>query len=432
MKKVLIITYYWPPSCGAGVQRWLKFVKYMRDFGWEPIVYTPENPEAPVIDNSLEKDIPDNLTVIKRKIWEPYTAYKKFIGQKKEQKINAGFLSENKKPGLSENVSVWIRGNFFIPDARKFWIKPSIKFLTKYLKNNPVDAIISTGPPHSMHMIAIGLKQRLGIPWLADFRDPWTNIDFYEDLKLTGCADKKHHKLEKEVLKNADSVVLISRGMADDFNKIYQRNYEVITNGYDSDDISNGSKIEPDKKFSISYIGTMVKTRNPVSFWKAIKQLTDTNKEFADDLEIKLIGKLDYSVRQSIKEFQLQKYITKINYLPHNEVIKLQKQTQVLLLLINNTPNAKMILTGKFFEYMAAHRPILCIGPSDGDAVQILKETNSGLQSDFQDVKKIKENILNFYQLYKNQELSSDIKNIENYSRKWLTNRLVNVLNGIA
>ncbi len=432
MKKVLIITYYWPPSGGAGVQRWLKFVKYMRDFGWEPIVYTPENPEAPVIDNSLEKDIPDNLTVIKRKIWEPYTAYKKFIGQKKEQKINAGFLSENKKPGLSENVSVWIRGNFFIPDARKFWIKPSIKFLTKYLKNNPVDAIISTGPPHSMHMIAIGLKQRLGIPWLADFRDPWTNIDFYEDLKLTGCADKKHHKLEKEVLKNADSVVLISRGMADDFNKIYQRNYEVITNGYDSDDISNGSKIEPDKKFSISYIGTMVKTRNPVSFWKAIKQLTDTNKEFADDLEIKLIGKLDYSVRQSIKEFQLQKYITKINYLPHNEVIKLQKQTQVLLLLINNTPNAKMILTGKFFEYMAAHRPILCIGPSDGDAVQILKETNSGLQSDFQDVKKIKENILNFYQLYKNQELSSDIKNIENYSRKWLTNRLVNVLNGIA
>ncbi len=432
MKKVLIITYYWPPSGGAGVQRWLKFVKYMRDFGWEPIVYTPENPEAPVIDNSLEKDIPDNLTVIKRKIWEPYTAYKKFIGQKKEQKINAGFLSENKKPGLSENVSVWIRGNLFIPDARKFWIKPSVKFLTNYLKNNLVDAIISTGPPHSMHMIALGLKQRLGIPWLADFRDPWTNIDFYEDLKLIKRADKKHHKLEKEVLKNADSVVLISRGMADDFNKIYQRNYEVITNGYDSDDISNGSKIELDKKFSISYIGTMVKTRNPISFWKAINQIINLNKEFAKNIEIKLIGKIDYSVQQSIKEFQLQKYITKINYLPHNEVIKLQKQSQVLLLLINNTPNAKMILTGKFFEYMAAHRPILCIGPPDGDAVRILKETNSGLQSDFQDVIKIKENILNFYQLYKNQELSSDIKNIENYSRKGLTNRLVYILNGIV
>lgn len=432
MKKVLIITYYWPPSGGAGVQRWLKFVKYLREFGWEPIVYTPENPEAPDIDNSLEKDIPDNLTVIKRKIWEPYTAYKKFIGQEKEQKINAGFLSENKKPKLSENISVWIRGNFFIPDARKFWIKPSVKFLTNYLKNNPVDAMISSGPPHSMHMIALGLKQRLGIPWLADFRDPWTNIDFYDDLKLSKYADKKHHALEQKVLKNADSVVLVSNGMADDFNKIYHRNYEVITNGYDSDDISNGSKIELDKKFSISYIGTMVKTRNPISFWKAINQIINFNKEFAKNIEIKLIGKIDYSVQQSIEEFQLQKYITKINYLPHNEVIKLQKQSQVLLLLINNTPNAKMILTGKFFEYMASHRPILCIGPSNGDAVRILKETNSGLQGDFQDVKKIKENILNFYQLYKNQELSSDIKNIENYSRKGLTNRLVNVLNGIA
>ncbi|MCK4406370.1 MAG: glycosyltransferase [Bacteroidales bacterium] len=432
MKKVLIITYYWPPSGGAGVQRWLKFVKYLREFGWEPIVYTPENPEAPDIDNSLEKDIPDNLTVIKRKIWEPYTAYKKFIGQEKEQKINAGFLSENKKPKLSENISVWIRGNFFIPDARKFWIKPSVKFLTNYLKNNPVDAMISSGPPHSMHMIALGLKQRLGIPWLADFRDPWTNIDFYDDLKLSKYADKKHHALEQKVLKNADSVVLVSNGMADDFNKIYHRNYEVITNGYDSDDISNGSKIELDKKFSISYIGTMVKTRNPISFWKAINQIINLNKEFAKNIEIKLIGKIDYSVQQSIEEFQLQKYIIKINYLPHNEVIKLQQQSQVLLLLINNTPNAKMILTGKFFEYMASHRPILCIGPSDGDAVRILKETNSGLQGDFQDVKKIKENILNFYQLYKNQELSSDIKNIENYSRKGLTNRLVNVLNGIA
>ncbi|MCK4289199.1 MAG: glycosyltransferase, partial [Bacteroidales bacterium] len=398
---------------------------------WEPIVYTPENPEAPDIDNSLEKDIPDNLTVIKRKIWEPYTAYKKFIGQEKEQKINAGFLSENKKPKLSENISVWIRGNFFIPDARKFWIKPSVKFLTNYLKNNPVDAMISSGPPHSMHMIALGLKQRLGIPWLADFRDPWTNIDFYDDLKLSKYADKKHHALEQKVLKNADSVVLVSNGMADDFNKIYHRNYEVITNGYDSDDISNGSKIELDKKFSVSYIGTMVKTRNPISFWKAINQIINLNKEFAKNIEIKLIGKIDYSVQQSIEEFQLQKYIIKINYLPHNEVIKLQQQSQVLLLLINNTPNAKMILTGKFFEYMASHRPILCIGPSNGDAVRILKETNSGLQSDFQDVKKIKENILNFYQLYKNQELSSDIKNIENYSRKGLTNRLVNVLNGI-
>ena len=210
MKKVLIITYYWPPSGGAGVQRWLKFVKYLRGFGWEPIVYTPENPEAPATDESLLKDIPDNLTVLRTRIWEPYSLYKNFIGQKKGETINAGFLSEKKKPGIAEKISVWIRGNWFIPDARKFWIKPSIIFLSQYLKNNPVHAVVSTGPPHSMHLIALGLKKQLHLPWLADFRDPWTNIDFYDKLMLTKFSNEKHKRMELEVLKNADKVVVVS------------------------------------------------------------------------------------------------------------------------------------------------------------------------------------------------------------------------------
>ena len=171
-KKVLIITYYWPPGGGAGVQRWLKFAKYLRDFGWEPVIYTPENGEMPVVDLSLQKDVPQGLAVIKQPIWEPYNSYKKFIGQGKEEKINTGFLTENKKPKLAEKIAVWIRGNYFIPDARKFWIKPSVKFLSEYLHHHPVSAIISTGPPHSMHLIALKLKKKLNLPWMADFRDP--------------------------------------------------------------------------------------------------------------------------------------------------------------------------------------------------------------------------------------------------------------------
>ncbi len=159
MKRVLILTYYWPPSGGAGVQRWLKFVKYLREFGWEPIVYTAENPEAPADDDSLEKDIPQNLTILKTPIWEPYDLYKKFTGQASNDRVNAGFLHEKEKPAWSEKLSVWIRGNFFIPDARRFWIKPSIRFLQRYLKTCPVDAIVSTGPPHTMHMIGMGLKK---------------------------------------------------------------------------------------------------------------------------------------------------------------------------------------------------------------------------------------------------------------------------------
>ncbi|MFA6922837.1 MAG: glycosyltransferase family 4 protein [Bacteroidales bacterium] len=430
MKKVLIITYYWPPAGGAGVQRWLKFTKYLRDFGWEPVIYTPENPEVPEEDNSLLKDIPENITVLKLPIWEPYHIYKKIIGQKKTQKINSAFLSETKKPKFTEQISVWIRGNFFIPDARKFWIKPSVKFLSTSLKQNPVDAIISTGPPHSMHLIALQLQKKLNIPWLADFRDPWTNIDFYKDLKLTGRADKKHHKLELEVLKNATSIITIGKTIAGDFKNIFNRKYEVITNGYDTDDVAIGN-IELDKKFSIAHIGTLVKTRNPVALWKALKELIQ-NQEFADALEIKLVGKVDYFVKQSIEEFNLTEFIKRIDYMPHSEVIKFQQESQVLLLLINDTPNAKSILTGKFFEYLSAKRPILCIGTTEGDAAEILKETNSGLISDFNDVEILKKNIMEFYNKYKENKLVSENKGIEKYSRLELTKKLAVVLHNIA
>lgn len=430
-KKVLIMTYYWPPSGGAGVQRWLKFVKYLRGFNWEPIIYTPKNPEFPEHDNSLQNDIPENISILKTPVWEPYSAYKKFIGQEKKKKISAGFLSEDTKPKLSESISVWIRGNFFIPDARKFWIKPSVNFLSNYLENNHINALVSTGPPHSMHLIAMKLKKKFNIPWLADFRDPWTNIDFYKDLKLTRFANNYHHKLELSVLKNADKVVVISDGMADDFKKIFNRNYEIITNGFDPDDLNQNDELLIDKKFSVAHIGSLVKTRNPIGLWNVLHLLVESEPDFKDDLEIKLVGKVDVSVKQSIEHFRLNNFVNKIEYLQHNEVIKTQKQSQVLLLLINNTPNAKMILTGKFFEYLAAKRPIICIGPSEGDAAKILKQTNSGLISDFNDVNGLKNNVLKYYNLFKNNKLFSESTGIENFSRKELTGKLAGLLESV-
>ena len=428
MKTALIITYYWPPSGGAGVQRWLKFVKYLRQFDWDPIVYFPENPEYPEVDHSLEGDIPDNLTILNQPIWEPYDVYKRFIGRKKDEKINAAFLSENKQNPLLENISVWIRGNFFIPDARKYWIKPSIKFVNHYLEEHPVDAIISTGPPHSMHLIAMDVSRKHQIPWLADFRDPWTNIDFYKDLKLTSCSDKKHRKLEKAVLKNASVVTVISNSMADDFNKIYPRNYDVITNGYDPDDIPSGSHPELDKKFSIAHIGTLVSTRNPEALWGALKNLIATHPDLANDLEIKLVGKVDHSVSNSLESYKLTQFVNRIPYLSHDEVVICQRQSQVLLLIINNTPNAKMILTGKFFEYLAAQRPILCIGPPDGDAAKILEKTHAGLLSGHDDIAEIEKHLLTYYNLFKKGDLTIESSEIENYSRKELTRQLAGLL----
>ncbi len=438
MKKVLIITYYWPPSGGAGVQRWLKFTKYLRDYDWEPIIYTPENPESPNNDASLEKDLPKNLTVIKTKIWEPYNFYKVFIGQKRDQKVNAAFLTESKKPKKFEKIAVWIRGNFFIPDARKFWVKPSIQYLQNQLKNNPVDAVISTGPPHSMHLIALGLKRKLNIPWMADFRDPWTNIDFYSKLMLTSFADHKHKRLELEVLKEADIITCVGKTWLNELEELYKNGgginsnkFRFISNGYDPDDYSD-EKVEADKKFSIVYIGTLDKSRNPGILWKTLAEIVKKNPEFANDLQLKLVGKTDIAVTEDIENNGLKPYMEKIAYLTHAEVTQVQKKSQVLLLLINNTPNAMGITTGKLFEYFAAKRPILCIGPKGGDADLILKETKGGLISGYEDSQTLEANILYFYNKYKQGYLPCESVNIEKYSRKMLTGEVAEGLNEIT
>jgi glycosyltransferase involved in cell wall biosynthesis len=433
LNKVIILTYYWPPAGGAGVQRWLKFVKYLREFGWEPVVYTALNGEMPVIDHSLEKDVPPNLEVIRTPIWEPYSIYKRFIGRKKDDRINASFLSENKKAGTAEKISVWIRGNFFIPDARRFWIKPSIKYLSDYIQKNKIRHIISSGPPHSMHMIALGLKKKFpDLKWIADFRDPWTNIDFYEKLMLGKTADKKHHDMEMSVLQNADDVISIGKTMSDEFAEMYRRaggkqtsKFKVITNGYDEEDISK-TQLEKDKKFSIAHIGTLVKDRNPDVLWKVLGELIKENDTFEKQLEIKLVGKIDIFVKEELERYGLDKYVRKIDYLPHNEVIAEQQRSKVLLLLVNNTKNAKGILTGKFFEYMAAGSPVLAIGPPDGDLAEIIKETGVGLISDFNDKEGLKKNVL---ALFEGHSVQRNEKAVKRYSRRSLTRDLATLLN---
>lgn len=431
MKKALIITYYWPPSGGAGVQRWLKFVKYLRQFQWEPIVYCPEGPEYPEIDTSLSKDIPEGLEVLRYPIWEPYEIYKRFIGRGKDEKISAGFLAEEKRVSLTEKISIWVRGNLFIPDARKFWIAPSVKYLSSYLATHPVDVIISTGPPHSCHLIARQLKKKFNIPWVADFRDPWTNIDFYQDLMLSRAADRKHHRLEKAVLMEADAVIAISPGLAEEFQQIYPREIMMITNGYDEDDMLNTAAVEPDKKFSLVHIGSLVPARNPHILWTVLEKMITEDPGFKADLEIKLVGKVDYTVRESLEKAGLTPYFNKVDYIPHDQVAMLMRQSMVLLLLVNQTPNAKGILTGKFFEYLGARRPILAIGPANGDLAAILKETEAGFISDFDDIENLERNLRQMYQQYKSGTLKINSFNTSIYSRKSLTGKLADVMNRV-
>ncbi|MBQ4206610.1 MAG: glycosyltransferase, partial [Bacteroidales bacterium] len=402
---------------------WLKMSKYLPENGWQPVIYTAEDAEYPVEDQSLMNDVAPEAEVIRRPIVEPYTFYKKFLGIKKGEKVKAGFINDGaKKTGWKENLSVWLRGNLFIPDARCWWIRPSVRFLKRYLKEHPVDAIISTGPPHSMHLIAKELHKKFNIPWVADFRDPWTDIDFYKDLKLTRRSDRKHHRLERQVLSEATRVVTVGWDCAKGLENHGANNVAVITNGYDFFDISN-ENYQKTSILTMSHIGIIGANRNPEMFWEAISELDIPMK-------IRLIGQIDNSVIESIKRHNIENYVEIIPYIPHNQVIEEQQKSDVLLLFVNNTPNAKGILTGKLFEYIASGRPILSIGPENGDSARILNETQSGVTVDFNDKEKMKSVIRDFVEKYNdNQLITRHNETFEKYSRRNLTKDFVKLLN---
>lgn len=432
MKRVLIITYYWPPSGGSGVQRWLKMSKYLPEYGWQPVIYTTENAEYPIIDHSLEKDIAPNIEVIRRPITEPYSAYKKFLGINKDETVKMGFIQEKEKDkNWKSDLSLWVRGNFFIPDARCGWVKPSVKYLKEYLNEHPVDAIISTGPPHSMHLIAMRLKEELGLPWIADFRDPWTEIDYYNDLHLTAWADRKHHRLEREVLTKADKVVTVAPDGARRLGRLGNRNVRTIYNGFDRDDDTQ-TPVNLSEQFTITYLGVLSKIQNPSNLWQALAELIKEDGGFDKSLKINMIGQIDSAVVSSINENGLTQHVAYSPYMPHDQVSAVHRSSTLLLLLLmpDSEPRAKGLLTGKLFEYMASGRPILCIGPEDGDAARILRETGAGQTVSFGNKEKMKEALKNLYQRYLENDLQGNTNpKVENYSRQVMTQQYAALLN---
>ncbi|MGC4021820.1 MAG: hypothetical protein QM734_07670 [Cyclobacteriaceae bacterium] len=428
-KKVLIITYYWPPAGGIAVQRWMKFVKYFRENNWEPIVYTVEDANYPIIDQSKIKDVPDDILVIKRPIWEPHKLYH-FLLRKKKKVGGRDDINSKERASIVQKISIWFRGNFFIPDARAMWIKPSTKFLSEYLKSNPVDAIVSAGPPHSTHLIAMGITRKLNIPWLADFRDPWVSMDYYKDLMLTSWADKKHRRLELEVLRKANVVTVIGHAMQTEFLQ-KGANVHVVTNGFDEEDFKDDNVIL-DESFTIVHVGSILKNRNPVAFWKALAELKKENHSIVKSVVIRLIGKADESTFQSIKENDLESFLEVIGAVPQPEAIKKMKAAQVLLLPIDNFEGAKWVITGKMFEYIASKRPVLCIGPVDGDAASILSIAKSGVTFGFDDVQGIKRYLIELHRQFESKNLKNNTNNVLQFSYRHLAKEMTQLLNSIV
>lgn len=429
-RKVLLLTYYWPPSGGAGVQRWLKMTKYFHEFGWDPIVYCPSNPEAPIEDKTLLSDIHPDLEVIQQPVWEPYTIYKRFLGEKKTKKVNASFLRENKKPKFRENLAVWVRGNFFIPDARKFWVGPSVRFLSNYLEQNKVDAIVSTGPPHSLHLIGQQLHQSAGLPWVADFRDPWTNIDYYKHLKLSGWADRKHHKLERSILETASAVVTVGSTWAKELEELGAPKVNVVMNGFDTSDNTTTPKQEF-SRFQILHLGAINGDRNHLAFWAALSELKKEIPSFQSDLELKLIGKNDYQVLEAIEKYDLHTSLTVEAYIPHSEVFENLREAYLLYLPVS-LHNAKGMLTGKVYEYLCSRRPIVAVGEQDSDLSELLNESKGGRLFQFDDKQAIKEHLLKQYEQYKLGYHSITDGDITPYSRKSLAGNYTTILDRLT
>jgi glycosyltransferase involved in cell wall biosynthesis len=415
MKKVLVITYYWPPSGGAGVQRWVKFIKYFKDQNINPFIISvdPDFASYPLIDNSLKNDIPDNTNVYLTKTNEPYSFYKKINNN---QTPYAGFANEG-RPNFFQKIARFIRGNFFIPDSRKGWNNFAYKKAVEILEKENIDTVITTSPPHSTQLIGLKLKETQNIKWIADLRDPWTDIYYYKSMLHTKWAKQKDLNYEKRVIEKSDKVVVVSDSikqlLLNKSNLVQESKIHIIPNGFDDDDFLVSSK-NNNSKFLLSYVGTITKDYPLDSIKKSISNL-NINLEFT--------GKADEPTKLLLNEVASFN-----NHVKHKESINLLLASDMLLLVIPKISNNKGILTGKLFEYLGARKPILCIGPTDGDAAKIIEECKAGKTFDYSD----ENGIYDFIETYMSNEFIFENKNYLKYSRRNLTKNLSKILTDMA
>lgn len=428
-KRVLIITYNWPPSGGVSLLRSLKITKYLRQYDWEPVVYTAKDASYPYFDEWNFKDIPEGIEILKHPIIEPFDLFKKLSGRKKEDSLN-NVVHVRTKKSFIDNFAVWVRGNFFIPDARSLWVKPSVKYLVKYLKDNPVDAIFSDGPPHTNTWIAYNVAAKTNTPWLADFQDPWTQVDYYPLLKIGKRADRRHKAMEQLCLKRANKTTIASPTWKEDLESIGAHNVDVIYYGYDEEDFKN-LKETHSNEFIISHAGLLGYDRSPDAFIQATKKLIVKYPELKNTLKVKLAGQVDYSIKTLFAEVELDSNVEYLGMVSRVEALTLMLNSQILLLPLNKADNAKGRLPGKIYEYLRARNQILAFGPLDSDASKIIENTKSGATYSYDDENGILNYLETTYCLWKEGRLEKTKENIEFYSNLNQTGRIAEYLNEI-
>ncbi len=420
MTKVLIITYYWAPAGGSGVQRWLKFVKYLPGFHWEPIVLTVDSAKAsyPQIDTSLNNDVSESVQVIRTKTFEILNLFNK-------KKLPQGGITNEKKSTLPQKIARFIRGNFFLPDPRKGWNRYAYKKACELIEKEKITHVVTTSPPHSTQLIGLKLKKNYPhIKWIADFRDPWTDIFYYRDFYPTHFADNINRRYERKVLEAANVIITVSEGCKRIFasKNIPADKIVVINNGYDEEDFTR-QEHRHNRQLTITYTGIMTEQYNISAFIEAVKKLAAENP---GTIKIRLVGNVPHILFQALQHIVA---LEQINYVPHAQSINYLLQSDILLLVIPQSANNKGILTGKIFEYLAARKPILCIAPINGDAADIIRKCHAGETFDYTDTEAMYQYLLDRLQRWQsNNDLTIDNEHYRQFSRKALTQQLAALL----
>ena len=425
MKKVLIITYSWPPAGGIGVLRCLKFVKYLRDFGWEPVVLTAENPSYQFLDYDNLNEVPEGIEIHKVPIFEPINAFKKITGRKKDTPLQNITNNSAQKRSFIDKFGMWVRGNFFIPDARSAWIKPCVKYIDNYLENNHIDAVLTDGPPHTNTVIGMRISQKHNIPWLADFQDPWTQVDYYSELYIGKRADRIHRALEQEVFQTAKKITVASPSWKKDLESIGGKNVDVIYYGFDETDFVEFSAKEEDS-FVIFHGGLLGQDRNPETFFSVLSDLINLHPVLGNKIKLKFAGEVDLTVKNSLKKYNLLEYTELMGMIPRKQVIREYEKASLLLLPINKADNAAGRIPGKLFEILRTGKNILVLGPDDGDVKSIVEMEKRGRSFEYDN-----EDLLFAYMndLLLNKAENIDLScNIDAYSNKLITGKIAKYL----
>ena len=429
MKKVLIITYYWPPSGGPGVQRVLKFAKYLPQLGWEPIILTVKNGEYPAIDESLEKDIPLDCKVFKTNSFEPTVLYRRFTGMQPDEKIPVANLSQ-KNVSWKKKISNWIRLNLFVPDAKIGWIPYAVKEGKKIIKKEQPDIIFSSSPPPTVHLIAKKLAKWSGIKWVADFRDPWTKIHYLQDKKINSVSRNINKKLEANVISGCDAAVCVSNNFVNLITENNRSKFTIVTNGFDKE-LNHPADKNPDK-FTILYIGGLTRNRFYPEFFKCLVDSLNSGKIDKLKVEILFVGSIDPEILNEIKDAVGIKDInfSFVNYVAHKKALEYMHRADLLLLFLEKVEGYEGHIPGKLFEYISTKNPVLGIGNKNGETAEILKVTGLGDVFTPSEIKEIGDNLVFRYKNWEEKEdLVFDEKDIHQYSRKNLTQKLVKLFN---